>query len=214
MIALCVEHHPHADGGAYTIDQLRKLKIDAAARDQDVGSTFNWRRNELLAIAGGICFYKFQNVVAYRNDPIVWFNRDKLTNNLLLNVRIPTTSAEPRLWIKDHEFMLLGNPVDLLCPPHGKLLSVRYSNGDAIRVEFYELHCVEDLNGHFPNHNPSLVHWNLPYPITGCEIHLVIGGGADIRMGAQEIRIRGKSAIKGPMLNVGNWSGTAINIDL
>src|SRR4051794_11076039 len=50
MIALCRDHHPEADAGTFTIEQLRQMKRVGRDRALLLGGKFNWMREDLLAI--------------------------------------------------------------------------------------------------------------------------------------------------------------------
>jgi hypothetical protein len=56
MIALCPEHHRKADGGAYTVAQLRAYKTASAENAGEVRGQFEWLRRDMVLFAGGI-FY-------------------------------------------------------------------------------------------------------------------------------------------------------------
>jgi hypothetical protein len=56
MIALCGEHHPKADAGAFTRRQLRQYKVDAAEHAPEVKGRFDWLRHDMVVASGGL-FY-------------------------------------------------------------------------------------------------------------------------------------------------------------
>ena len=100
MVALCRDHHPEADAGAFTIDQLREFKRVGRDRRRLLGARFNWRREELLAIVGGSFYYRTPIGVRVNDIPVVWFNRDD-SGHVLVNLQMLTTSGEPRLLMLD-----------------------------------------------------------------------------------------------------------------
>lgn len=57
MVALCRDHHPEADSGAFTHDQLREFKRVGRDRRQALHARFNWMRRDLLAVVGGQFYY-------------------------------------------------------------------------------------------------------------------------------------------------------------
>ena len=91
MIALCGLHHPKADAGTYSKEQLREFKRRAAERAEEVKGRFECMRHSLLAVVGGNFYYETPIVFQFRSEPIVWFNRDA-NGYLLLNVRMLSTS--------------------------------------------------------------------------------------------------------------------------
>lgn len=175
MIALCPEHHRKADSGAFTKEQLSQFKRNANRVDKDVIGRFDWLRNDLLAIVGGSFYYRTLRILVYRNQPIIWFNRDD-KGNLLLNVRMLTTSNEDRAVIEDNFWIKRGTPTDLESPPSGKLLRIYYRNGDHLRIEFFELKTIQDISKNYSDADPR--QWRIMFPVTAVEIHYRIGNTA------------------------------------
>ncbi len=71
MIALCSEHHPKADAGAFTIEQLRAFKVNGATKREEISGSFDWLRNRLLLVAGSCFFYETLIVLEFRGTPII-----------------------------------------------------------------------------------------------------------------------------------------------
>jgi hypothetical protein len=145
MIALCRLHHDAADVGAYTREQLRELKGRGRDARGAVGARFEWMRHRLLAVIGGGFYYETPTPLLIGDKPVIWFNRDE-HNRFLLNIAMPATVPEPRLQIRDNFWIEVGEPDDLECPPNGRVVSVRYRNGDRLRVEFFEVKDGEALS--------------------------------------------------------------------
>lgn len=112
MIALCAEHHAKADAGAFTKDQLRKLKTEGRQRAEAVRGKFDWMRNDLLAVIGGNLYFNVPAPVAFRGEPVIWFNRDE-DRRFLLNLRMLSTSPEPRATIEDNFWVIHGPAEDV-----------------------------------------------------------------------------------------------------
>jgi hypothetical protein len=182
MIALCVEHHAHADAGAFASEQLKQLKQDALQSANVVSARFNWLRRDLLAVVGENFYHETQVILQYRDIPAIWFTRDA-ERHLLLNVRMLSKDREPRLLLEENDWVLHGAAENLECPPSGKLLIVRYPNGDALRVEFFELNTLADVERRYPEAN--LAGRGMPIPITAVEVHYEIGG-TGLRFGPKE----------------------------
>lgn len=187
MIALCGEHHAKADAGAYTKEQLQEFKRLGAERTGELRGRFDWMRHRLLAVVGGNFYYDTPVVFEFRGEPAIWFNRDE-DGYLLLNVRMLTRSGEPRVRIEDNFWLNRGEPEDLACPPSGKLLSVRYANGDALRIEFVELESAADAESRYADAQPK--QWDLSFPITAVEVYERVGG-TGIEFGPRETRLAG-----------------------
>lgn len=197
MIALCGIHHPEADNGAFTKQQLREFKVTGAKRNQNVRGRFNWMRNRILAVIGGNFFYETYNIVEYMGESVIWLNRDE-EGYLLLNISMITLSTEPRVIIRDNDWIKLGNTEDLKCPPSGKLLEVKYGNGDEIKIEFIEFKSKEDFIKHYPE---AEVHLRLiEFPITVIEVTEKIGG-SEIHFGPKKTVMPGYNIFQNFFVN-------------
>ena len=71
MIALCGLHHPKADAGAYSKEQLREFKRRVAERAEEVKGRFEWMRHSLLAVVGGNFYYETPVVFQFRSGASV-----------------------------------------------------------------------------------------------------------------------------------------------
>lgn len=192
MIALCGQHHAMADAGAYTKEQLRDFKRGGAERAGELRGQFAWMRRKILAVLGGNFYYETPVIFEFRGEPIIWFNRDE-EGYLLLNVGMLTVSGQPRVRIEDNFWLSRGNPDDLETPPSGKLLSVNYSNGDALKIEFFELESVAAARMRYAE--AQLEQWGIPFPMTAVEVHNRVGG-TDIDFGPRETRLPGGGGMR------------------
>jgi hypothetical protein len=171
MIALCGPHHDAADGGAYTVEQLKEMKQNGAARNGAVGGRFEWMRNKVLGVIGGNYYYECGIMLVVANQPTVWFNRDE-RGSLLLNLQMPTISGLPRAQIRDNVWLAVGAPTTLVCPPNGKSLKIKYANGDRLSIAYRELESAATFARRF-GHEPMDA---IPFPVTAVEISLNIAG--------------------------------------
>lgn len=173
MIALCVLHHARADAGAYTKAQLRAFKTNRVNADL-VRGKFEWLRNNLLTVVGGNFYYETPKLLVIDGEEIVWFDRDA-DGYLLLNVKVPSLSPEPRALIENNIWKNVGDPVDLVSPPSGKSLEIRYATGDKLNVNFREIESPEAAYARYQS-NILLGSGAITFPITAVEVNLSIGG--------------------------------------
>ena len=166
IIALCSRHHPKADAGAFTPEQLRQFKVDAAASPGTVGEKFEWLRNELLVYVGGNHYFQTYEILRFRGRPAIWLNRDN-EGHLLANLDPFANSSERRLILQDF-WLVHGNQVDLDCPPSGRLVHAKYPNGDEVRVEFVECRDEQDVRKRYPNAYREV--FEIQTPITAVEV--------------------------------------------
>lgn len=184
MIALCRDHHPEADAGAFTIDELRVLKQVGRDRSKALGATFNWMREDLVAVIGGNFYVRTPVPIQLGSAPVVWFNRDE-ENRLLVNLRPLTTSDQPRMAMIDNFWITEGaDEREIICPPSGRLVGAKYPNGDALKVEFREIKSIEDFDQRFlpmdavasRSYGETIENFELSFPMAIVEITLRIAG--------------------------------------
>jgi hypothetical protein len=156
-------------------------------------------RRKLLAVVGGNYYFETPVIFEFRQTPVIWFNRDE-DGYLLLNINMLTSSNEPRVQISDNYWMPHGEPNDLECPPSGRLLDVRYDNGDRVRIEFLELNSIVDINRRYPESFPE--QWGIDLPITDVEVQNDIGG-TYLRFGPQETTLPGQNIIRNCLIRGG-----------
>ena len=172
MIALCAEHHKKADAGAYTREQLRSFKTNHANAETVRGS-FEWLRNDLLAVVGGNFYYETLKVIQVDGVDLVSFSRDE-EGYLRLNVQMLSLSAQPRARIEENMWSNIGTPSDLKSPPSGKLLEISYPTGDRLSVYFFELASIDAA---VKRYGPAGFKGapDVRFPITAVEVNLAIG---------------------------------------
>ena len=187
MIGLCSEHHAKADAGAFTKEQLLNLKQQGAERAVKVKGGFDWMRRDLLAVVGGNFYHETPVVFQFRGDRVIWFNRDE-EGYLLLNVRMLTVSQEPRMTIEVNFWLASGDPESLECPPSGRLLEVKYPNGDTLKVEFFELDSAAAASTRYPGARSE--EWPVSFPLVAVEIRERVAD-TGIEFGPRETKLGG-----------------------
>lgn len=193
MVALCPEHHRQADAGAFTADQLRALKLSPEERVEAVRGRFNWMRNDLLAVVGGNFYIRTPTIFTFREEKRIWLGRDD-DGYLLLNVRMLSASGQPRARIDENFWVAKGDPIDVESPPSGKLLRIRYDNGDDLRVGFAELASFEAARSRYDQF-PDRINEYLTFPITAVEVQMTVGG-TDIRFGPKQTNLAANASIR------------------
>jgi hypothetical protein len=210
LIALCQEHASKADAGAFTIEQLRQLKQEGGARAAAITGKFDWMRRDLLAVVGGSFYYEAPIIFQIGDLPCIWFNRDE-NNYLLLNFWIPTISGEARARISDNFWFVPPSIGDLDSPPNGRRLHIKYSNGDELRIEFFEINSAIDLATRYPNSHTQQWANGLTYPLTGVEIWEK-APGTPIEFGPTTTKMPGENLFTGGFMR--NIGGAGIRLDL
>jgi hypothetical protein len=172
IIPLCPTHHGQAE--AFTVEQLRDFKN--LAHQKPASGRFEWLRQDLVGAVGGCLYHETPVLVQYHSQPVIWFNRDEL-GNALLNVRMLSTSNEPRMQILDSDFVVTGDPVNFETPPSGRLLRVRYESGDYLRIEFRSIKSLDAATKRFPHiRSDWLAELIEKWPSTFVLISMQVGG--------------------------------------
>jgi hypothetical protein len=231
MVGLCRDHHPEADAGAFTVEELREFKRLGRDRSQALGARFSWMREELLALVGGNFYLDTHIAVRVQDFPVVWFNRAQ-SGRLLVNLQMLSTSGKPRLLMLDNFWVTEGSDErEIVCPPSGRLVSAKYSNGDRLKVEFREVASIEELDRHYPppelparlrrdfeargmpvpdlsrSSADAVQRFGVEFPIATVEITMDIAG-TDIRLGPRRSEI-------GPGSITGSWmKGCQVGIQI
>ncbi|OJV98558.1 MAG: hypothetical protein BGO47_00960 [Microbacterium sp. 67-17] len=168
MIALCREHADKADNGAYTDEQLRRFKSEAAKHETEISGRFDWMRHEIVVHAGGTFFVETPVLVEIDGIPSIWFSRNQL-GELMLNYDMPPrgrTRIQENTWI-----VTPGDVREIVSPPGGRALSVRYTNGDYFGIEYREVPDAEEFVRRFPGAASHMSALNrLTFPVTVASI--------------------------------------------
>jgi hypothetical protein len=140
MIAVCLQHHKEADGGAFTKDQLRHLKREPFLNTsgQYLTGRFNWRRDRILLLAGSNWFLDCRALFAVRGRDMVWFSAGD-DGAALLNLDLFDSAGQLVLSMRDNDWVASTSLEDIHCPPAGKSLEVKLrQDGAWLNVRFSE----------------------------------------------------------------------------
>ena len=186
MIALCREHADKADNGAFTDAQLRAMKDAGPSRARAISGRFDWLRRDLLAVVGGSFYLKLDVILQIGTRPCIWFSRNE-EGEAMLNFWMPSSSGLTRARVLENTWLVPPTAADVECPPSGRLLHVRYPEGDELRVEFFDHNSAEDFEARYPG-----TPWanQIPFPITGVEVWET-APGTGIEFGPQSTTIGG-----------------------
>jgi hypothetical protein len=122
MIALCKQHHPEADNGAWTKEQLKEMKKEPFIKNE-VAGTFNWLRQDIIVMAG-IIVHNPQVILKINGENVVWMQKYPDGFNRL-NVTLRDSEGNLILRILNNDWNAYNDQViDTICPPSGKELTV------------------------------------------------------------------------------------------
>jgi hypothetical protein len=112
-----------------------------------------------------------------------------------------TGHEQERIRIQDNDFIVRGTPADFETPPSGRLLRVRYRNGDYMRVEFREIRSLEAAARRFPHVGQAGIAMIEPaWPMTFVIITMR-AGGTNVQFGPTSTRLPGNNTIIGSVMS-------------
>lgn len=187
MIALCQRHHNQADVGAFTIDQLKRMKLSPENGRKIASERFNWMRNRIILMVGNCAYENVEVILEFKGDKIIWLERDS-DNNILVNFKMLSTSGEPRAEMINNQWYAAGNEKSIVCPPSGKKLKVTYRNSDSLEIQFEEISDFESFKKKFPDSKIPLDQINFPVTISSLSFNV---GGTDIKLSKRSTNISG-----------------------
>jgi hypothetical protein len=208
MIALCRPHADKADNGSFTDEQLRELKRVGKSRAAEVRGRFDWMRQDLLAVVGRNFFYEQRVIFQIADRPCIWFDRDE-TGYLLLNFKMPTLAGTARAQIEQNFWTVPPGVDEIVCPPNGRLIEVKYANGDKFRAEFFTVHASAELDRKYPPSGQRGWYGELRFPVAVVELWETVAGTA-IEFGPRFSRLPGIQMVDGYMSRNG---GAGIQLD-
>lgn len=147
MIALCLNHHQEADGGAYTVEQLRSMKRRPYLAKDDAKkrrTSVNWKRRQLAVIIGGNIYLNTSIILRVEQKKIIWLTTDP-AGNQLLNLNLwgedgtLLFSMRNNDWIthselEDVECSTQGNSIRLYIPSEQTWLKINFMPQDSERL--------------------------------------------------------------------------------
>lgn len=135
IIALCPMHHRQADGGMFSLEQLRDWKASTSKKFGTVKSSLEWMKNKLGAKLGGTLSLEVEYPLVIQDRPIVWFNH--IDNYALLNINIYNTDGDLILVMTDNDWEVQPDVLtDIECLPSGKRINILFKNSDCLTLDF------------------------------------------------------------------------------
>ncbi|MFP8885032.1 hypothetical protein [Streptomyces mangrovi] len=130
-------------------------------------------RRKLLVVVAGNYHYETYSILEIGGVKCIWFDRDE-EGYLLLNFRMPTLSGKPRARVEQNVWTVSPKVEEVVCPPSGRLIDVKYGNGDRFRAEFFDLSNSGDLVRRYPDGRPWCSY--IEYPVTVVEVYEKVAG--------------------------------------
>jgi hypothetical protein len=171
MIALCLTHAGHADANAYEREYLRSLKQSGRPEAADVRGELTWMRRRVLALVGGNWYYETPTILQVGSTNAISLGRDE-EGYLLLDLRMPSLSGQPRARIEENFFTVGRDHVaDIECAARGRTIKIDYPNGDRFRHEYRDIIDEEALRERYGALvGSSRVSGMIQFPVTVVEV--------------------------------------------
>jgi hypothetical protein len=143
MIALCLEHHAQADGGAWTKEQLRHMK-EFPYIPSEVRGGFNWQRQDVALIVGGEVFKNPKVILRIYGENVLWMEKS-VDGDYRLNMIVRDVHGNLVVKIVNNDWLVYNRKViDINSPPSGKMLTVISRDlGNWLSVRFDDLKLVD-----------------------------------------------------------------------
>jgi hypothetical protein len=160
-------------------------------------------------VVGGNFFYEQRVIFQLGEIPCIWFDRDE-DGYLLLNFKMPTIGGRSRAQIDQNFWSVTPAVEEVICPPNGRLIEVKYPNGDKFRAEFYNADSSDELDKRYPPLTPRRWYGAVQFPVTVVELWET-AAGTNIEFGPKFSRLGGVQMTDGFSARNG---GAGIRIDV
>ena len=135
MIALCKPHHDAADGGAYSVEQLRRLKTSTPSFTH-VGGTSPWRRENTLVLVGGNHVVDQRVIIRVRGYNILWTTKDDDGNDMI-NLEIRGKSGAHLFKMQDNDWLATPPASEVIAPVQRRSLTIKsVSENASLDIQF------------------------------------------------------------------------------
>ena len=133
IIALCLAHAGKADGGAFTVDQLREMKRNPFLCGVQVAGRNDWLRRNTVLRAGTNTFVNIATLVTVDERRVIWFDRSP-EGYLQLSMKVLDAQGKPLFEMENNDWIVSGPLSDLEARPRGRHLVVK-SQVDGFRMK-------------------------------------------------------------------------------
>jgi len=127
MIALCLQHHKEADGGAFTKQQLQEFKRKPFLQNAMPTGKFNWRREFIVLEVGSNYFISPHRILGFVDEGkitnVIWTSYDSFgLQSISLDLR--RANGDPVLRMDKNDWIVLSDVDDVECPPSANSLNI------------------------------------------------------------------------------------------
>lgn len=153
MIALCPEHAAHADGGHYTVAQMRNYKKPLEV-GEIISAKWPWQPEKALVILGNFCFLGSRPILTIQGRMVFGIRRSALPPSKIpffsFQVDFRGGVGERLLEIDENIIYFYGAGLtDIICPPQARFFELTYGQGERLKVTHKRLLLADALKDDF-----------------------------------------------------------------
>ena len=128
-------------------------------------------RRRALVLVGGNWYFETPIILRIGSTSAISLGRDE-QGYLLLNLRMPSTSGQPRARMEGNFFTVGRDHVaDVECAARGRTIKIVYPNGDRFKHQYRDIDGEEQLRGRYDLLvEPSSVSSLIDFPVTVVEV--------------------------------------------
>jgi hypothetical protein len=143
MIALCPEHAAHADGGHWTVKQLRQLKRPLNLNER-VTAAWPWKPEKAVFMLGNSYYVGERALLGINGRRILGASRYSPPgfnySTVMLSVSLQDNKGRPVLTLEDNFLSFhSAHLLEVLCPPQARSLEVKSNSGERLKLQHKRL---------------------------------------------------------------------------
>lgn len=137
MIALCLHHHKAADNGAYTCDQLKKLKSNPHLSNDDILiGNIAWKRESILFDIGGNYYLGPSEIYLRKSEKLIWLEFDD-HKHMMINFDVKDKEGNLIFSMRNNDWIVTTAIQDIESPPSMKMIKLNDTKkGVRLNIEF------------------------------------------------------------------------------
>ncbi len=142
MIALCHMHQDLADGGRWTVDQLRSMKRNPFVTNNSISAYYDYLRKKVVCNIGNLA-YDARDVLQINRERVIGFEKDRDSYDRL-NLLIRGSDGSVIMEMTNNFWTAFSPKLyDLSCSAQGKQLKLRSKDGHTrFEMRFDDLSAV------------------------------------------------------------------------
>lgn len=147
MIALCPEHAAHADGGHWTVKQLKQLKKPLNLEERVIAS-WPWHPEKVVLMLGNSYYVGERALLRIGGRRVLGASRYSPLGDehstVMLSVSLQDSKGRPILTLENNFLSFYAaHLVEIRCPPQARSLEFKSTNGERLKLQHKRLSLQE-----------------------------------------------------------------------